>query len=87
MVAWLLDWLCDRLGVNIRFDGDPCAPDGSEPWWPALEDRKLTTGRALLAVLIDDVSLGWPDAGVIGFLEKDGWTWDGKAWKVAGGVQ
>lgn len=37
MKRWIdrvLDWVCERLGVCIRFDGDLMAPDGSEPWWP-----------------------------------------------------
>lgn len=33
LLTKLLDWLCERLGVCIRFDGDLMAPDGSEAWW------------------------------------------------------
>lgn len=29
----VLDWLCSRLGVCIRFDGDLMAPSGDEEWW------------------------------------------------------
>lgn len=28
-----LDWLCDRLGLCLRFDGDLMAPDPDEAWW------------------------------------------------------
>lgn len=32
-VSRLLDWLCERLGLCIRFDGDLMAPSGDEEWW------------------------------------------------------
>ena len=37
MKRWIdrfLDWLCDRAGLCLRFDGDLCAPSGDEEWWP-----------------------------------------------------
>lgn len=29
----LLDWLCDHVGLCIKFDGNLMAPDGTEDWW------------------------------------------------------
>lgn len=29
-----LDWLCDRIGVSICFDGDLLTPESpDDPWW------------------------------------------------------
>lgn len=29
-----LDWLCSRLGICIRFDGDLLTPESpDDPWW------------------------------------------------------
>lgn len=30
----LIDWLCSKVGLTIRLDGDLMAPSGDEPWWP-----------------------------------------------------
>lgn len=35
LLTRLLDSLCDRIGLRMVFDGDLCAPDGTEPWWSA----------------------------------------------------
>lgn len=77
----LLDWLCQRLGVCIRFDGNLMAPDGDEPWWPAPE--KETRARALATYLLDDGGDGWPVQDIYALLQADGWTWNGRHWVEA----
>lgn len=37
-VSRFLDWLCDRLGAAIRFDGDLMSPDPDEAWWVNASD-------------------------------------------------
>ena len=39
LIDRFLDWLCARVGLCLRFDGDLCAPDGTEEWW---QDGKRT---------------------------------------------
>lgn len=34
----LLDWLFERIGLCIRFDGDLMAPDPDEAWWISASD-------------------------------------------------
>lgn len=29
----LMDWMCGKIGLCIRFDGDLMAPSGDEAWW------------------------------------------------------
>jgi len=29
----LTGWICERIGICLRFDGDLMAPSGDEPWW------------------------------------------------------
>ena len=33
LIERLADWICERIGLAICFDGDLMAPDGSEAWW------------------------------------------------------
>ena len=39
-VSRLLDWLCERIGLRLCFDGNLMAPDGTESWWPADHSAK-----------------------------------------------
>jgi hypothetical protein len=77
----LLDWLCERIGLRLVFDGNLMAPDGTEPWWPAPE--KETRGRALATYLLDDGGDDWPVEEIYALIEADGWAWDGRHWVEA----
>lgn len=79
-----LDWLCQRLGLCIRFDGDLMAPSGDEPWWPAAPaTEQETRARALATYLLDDGGDAWPAAEIYALLQADGWAWNGRHWVEA----
>jgi len=39
-----LDWLCERIGLRLCFDGNLMAPDGTEPWWQDGSDASAKDG-------------------------------------------
>jgi len=57
-----LDWLCDRMGLCLRFDGDLCAPSGDEDWWSkedALPDDYVATVAPLSKQQLDAIVAAW----------------------------
>lgn len=78
--AWrrLMDWLCERIGLRLCFDGNLMAPSGDEEWWPASE--REVRGRALATEMLDDGGDGWPVEDIYKLLEADGWAWNGRHW-------
>ena len=76
-----IDWICQKSGLRLCFDGNLMAPDGDEEWWPApAKPEQEIRARALATYLLDDGGDGWPVQEIYALLQADGWTWNGRHW-------